>query len=391
MTRKLNRAFLIAGIFIVAAVGAGVLNTLKPPPQTRDLSNVAPLVNSMVREHHDASFRLASQGTVRPRTETVLSAEISGTIVGISPKYIAGGVFRAGEELLRIDPTNYEAAVDRAEAALTQRQIEFDGAEKLRSQGYRAESEYASAAAALAAARAELVNVRRNLERTRIRLPYDGMVRAKEADLGQYVNPGTRLGVTFATDYAEVRLPLTDNDLEFVDLPGAQDISATGSAEGPEVALSAVRKGRMQTWAARIVRTEGVVDEKSRVTYAVARIEDPYRMVSDSPAGEALPMGTFVAADIAGTHVQNTVRVPRSALRANNQLMVIDEKNKLEMRRVEILRADAKWAYIDHGVVAGERICLTTIESPLSGMVVRIDGESGADDATTQLAGAESN
>ena len=114
-------------------------------------------------------------------------------------------------------------------------------------------------------------------------------------------------------------------------------------------------------------------------------------MVSDSPAGEALPMGTFVAADIAGIHVQNTVRVPRSALRANNQLMVIDEKNKLEMRRVEILRAAAKWAYIDHGVVAGERICLTTIESPLSGMVVRIDGESGADDATPQLAGAESN
>ena len=391
MTRKLNRALLITGIFIVAAVGAGVLNTLKPPPQTRDLSNVAPLVNSMVLKHHDASFRLVSQGTVRPRTETVLSAEISGTIVGISPKFIAGGVFRAGEELLRIDPTNYEAAVDRAEAALTQRQIEFDGAEKLRSQGYRAESEYASAAAALAAAQAELVNVRRNLERTRIRLPYDGMVRAKEADLGQYLNPGTRLGVTFATDYAEVRLPLTDNDLEFVDLPGAQDISATGSAEGPEVVLSAVRKGRMQTWAARIVRTEGVVDEKSRVTYAVARIEDPYRMVSDSPAGEALPMGTFVAADIEGTRVQNTVRVPRSALRANNQLMVIDEKNKLEMRRVEILRADAKWAYIDHGVVAGERICLTTIESPLSGMVVRIDGESVADDVTTQLAGAESN
>jgi len=391
MTRKLNRALLIAGIFIVAAVGAGVLNTLKPPPQTRDISNFAPLVNSMVLKHHDASFRLVSQGTVRPRTETVLSAEISGTIVGISPKFIAGGVFRAGEELLRIDPTNYEAAVDRAEAALTQRQIEFDGAEKLRSQGYRAESEYASAAAALAAAQAELVNVRRNLERTRIRLPYDGMVRAKEADLGQYLNPGTRLGVTFATDYAEVRLPLTDNDLEFVDLPGAQDISATGSAEGPEVVLSAVRKGRMQTWAARIVRTEGVVDEKSRVTYAVARIEDPYRMVSDSPAGEALPMGTFVAADIEGTRVQNTVRVPRSALRANNQLMVIDEKNKLEMRRVEILRADAKWAYIDHGVVAGERICLTTIESPLSGMVVRIDGESVADDVTTQLAGAESN
>ena len=120
--------------------------------------------------------------------------------------------------MLRIDPTNYEVAVHRAEATLKQRQIEYDGAEKLRSQGYRAESEYASAAAALAAAEADLVNARRNLERTRISLPYAGMVRSKEADLGQYVNPGTRLGVTFATDYAEVRLPLTDSDLGFIDL-----------------------------------------------------------------------------------------------------------------------------------------------------------------------------
>jgi RND family efflux transporter MFP subunit len=377
MNRKVKRALLITSIFVVAIAGAGGLGMLKPPPQTRDVPDAAPLVDVMTLESFDANFRIASQGTVRPRTETILSAEVSGAIVSISPKFIAGGVFRKGEELMRIDPTNYTVAVDRAEAMLTQRQIEFDGAEKLRSQGYRAESEYASAAAALAAAKADLVNAQRNLERTRIGLPYAGMVRAKEADLGQYVNPGTRLGVTFATDFAEVRLPLTDQDLGFIDLPGAADISKSGSIAGPSVTLSAVQKGKTSSWQAQIVRTEGVVDEKSRVTYAVARIVDPYKLEPSDHSESALPMGTFVAADIVGTTVPNIVRIPRSALRANNQLMFIDSDDKLQVRRVDVLRADNQFAYLGGGAVAGDRISLTTIESPLNGMQVRTEVDSG--------------
>lgn len=384
MDRKAKRALLIVGIFAFAILGAFGLSKMKPPPQTKDIPAATPLVEVMTLEAYDTNFRIASQGTVKPRTETVLSAEISGAIVGISPKFIAGGVFANGEELLRIDPTNYAVAVDRAKATLTQRQIEFDGAEKLRSQGYRAESEYASAAAALAGAEADLVNAQRNLQRTRISLPYDGMVRSKEADLGQYVNPGTRLGVTFATDYAEVRLPLDDQDLAFIELPDAAAIRQTGAADGPLVELSATQKGQRRTWRARIVRTEGVVDEKSRVTHAVARIEDPYRLGPDANGEPPLPMGTFVAADISGTSIANVVRIPRTALRSNNQLILVDADNKLQIRNVDVMRADAEYAYLSGGALAGDRICLTTIESPLNGMKVRT--EPGTLDEDTQLA-----
>jgi RND family efflux transporter MFP subunit len=389
MNRKVKRALLIIGIFAVAIVGAGSLSKLKPPPQTRDIAGTAPLVEVLTLEAYDANFRIASQGTVRPRTVTVLSAEISGAIVGISPKFIAGGVFRKGEELLRIDPTNYAVAVDRASASLIQRQIEFDGAEKLRVQGYRAESEYASAAAALAAAKADLVNAERNLERTRISLPYDGMVKAKESDLGQYVNSGTMLGVTFATDSAEIRLPLTDQDLAFIDLPGAADIRQSGGVEGPLVTLSAIQKGELRSWQARIVRTEGVVDEKSRVTYAVARVEDPYRLATTGDGESTLPIGTFVAADIAGTTVIDVVRVPRSALRANNQLVFVDAENKIRVRSVDVMRADAEFAYLRGGAVAGDRISLTTIESPLNGMQVRTADDLDEDDNPPRLADAD--
>lgn len=388
MQYKSKRAFLIIGILAAAAVLAFGLGRLKPPPETKDIPDVAPLVQVMPLSAAPVSFRISSQGTVRPRTETILSAEVSGAVVSISPKFIAGGVFSKGEELLRIDPTNYLVAVDQAKATLTQRQIEHDGALKLRTQGYRAESEYASAAAALAAAKADLVKAERNLERTYISLPYDGMVRVKEADLGQYVNPGTRLGVTFATDYAEVRLPLTDQDLAFVELPDAADIAKTGAAEGPLADLSAIQKGRPAHWQSRIVRTEGVVDERNRVTYVVARIADPYSLRGDSAHETPLPMGTFVSASIEGTTVENVVRVPRSALRGNNQLMFVDDDNRLRISNVEIVRADAEYAYLRGGSMIADRVIITTLESPINGMKVRTEGDSVeiTDEGKQQLA-----
>ena len=375
MKRKAKRAVLIASIFVVAIGGAVGLSKMKPPPEIKETADVDILVNVLALEETTVGLTVRSQGTVRPRTETILSAEISGSIVSISPKFIAGGMFASGEALMRIDPTNYEVAVEQAEAFLTLRQIEFDGAQELKSQGYRAESEWASAAAALASARADLVRARRNLEKTAISLPYDGIVRSKEADLGQYVNVGTRLGVTFATNYAEVRLPLTDNDLAFVNLPNPADDIGYAEANGPIVELSAVQRGQSAQWQARIIRTEGVVDEKNRVTYAVARIEDPYKLLEGTGHESPLPMGTFVAANISGMTVENVIRVPRSAVRGGNQLMIVGDDNRLRIRAVDILKADARYAYLRGGAMPGERIILTAIESPINGMRVRTDDE----------------
>jgi RND family efflux transporter MFP subunit len=378
--KPVYRKFLLIPIILTIAGGAAaVLSQMKPEAPKKDVENLDLLVEVIELETSTQSFSITSQGTVRPRTETILSAEVSGSVVSISPKLIAGGVFQKGEVLMRLDPTNYTVAVDRAEALLAQRQIEFDGATKLRSQGYRAESEYASAKAALAAARADVVGARRNLERTYIQLPYEGMVLSKEADLGQFVNPGTRLGITFATDYAEVRLALTDRDLAFVDIPDPREVTRSGGADGPSVKLTAVQKGRLIEWDAQIVRSEGVVDEKSRVTYVVARIVDPYALHS---AGPSLPIGTFVAASIAGSNAVDIIPVPRGALRGADQVLIVNDDNEIEIRTVDVLRSDSSYAYLSAGVSAGERITTTAIEAPTNGMSVRTDADDDGDGET---------
>ncbi len=370
------RILLILGIPALALVAAVAMMSLRQEPPKKERVELDPLVDVVELERMTTNFEVRSQGTVRPRTETILSAEVSGTITSISPKFLAGGVFQANEVLMRIDPTNYEVAVDQANALVAQRQIEYEGAKKLRNQGYRAESEFASAAAALASAKAEQVRARRNLERTYIRLPYEGIVRSKEADIGQFVNPGTRLGITVSTEYAEVRLPLTDQDLAFVDLPGAAAVTKTGSASGPTVLLSAVQKGVRQEWQATIVRSEGVVDEKSRVTYAVARIADPYRLHSD---GSALPMGTFVTASIEGTAVADVFRVQNTAIRGSNRLLLVDADSRIRSRTVDVIRADSQFTYMT-GLNDGDRVVVSALEAPFDGMVVR----TAADDEETE-------
>lgn len=376
----------IPGILIVAVALAVIMSQFAPEPPKRDDRKLDLLVDVFPLDLTTEQFRVSSQGTVRPRTETILSAEVSGAIVNMSPKFVAGGVFAANEILLRIDPSDYRVAVNRTEALVKQRQIEYDGAKKLRSQGYRAESEYASAAAALAAAEAEFESAKRNLERTFIRLPYEGMVRAKDADLGQYVNPGTRLGVTFATDIAEVRLPLTDKDLKFVDLPVAAEVAKSGSAPGPSVRLTATRKGKQESWDAQVVRSEGVVDERSRVTYAVAEIRDPYRLHSD---GTPLPVGTFVAAEIVGLDSVAAIRIPRTALRGSDQVLVVTDEDKIDIRTVDIAYSDQAYVYVTGGVSPGERITTTAIEAPTDGMAVRTadSARNDGDNETVVIAG----
>jgi RND family efflux transporter MFP subunit len=375
MSFNAKRYLAIALILLVSLGGAGLLVAQKKPPEAEPIEDIATLVDVLDLVPTRVRFSVSSQGTVQPVVTTELVAEVSGPIISISDSFTAGGVFAANETLLQIDPVIYQAAVTQTEAILKQRQIEYDGIKRLDAQNYRSKIDLAAAEAALASAQADLVRARRDLDKTRVRLPYDGIVRAKVADVGQFVNAGTRLGTTFGTALAQVRLPLSQNDQRFLNLPEA---GSAGTLESPlPVTLSGRYRGRDATWLAHIVRTEGVIDETNRVTYAVAQITDPYRRLDDSPQSTPLPVGTFAGAQIAGLYVDNVLEVPRSALRGNGQLLFVDDESQLRLRTVDVIRSDADTAFVAASSVADRRLVLTTMESPVNGQQVRIAGDDG--------------
>jgi RND family efflux transporter MFP subunit len=356
-------------------------------PEIKDTSKQAVLVEASPAEVVSLHLSVSSQGSVKPRTQTTLVAEVPGKIVSVSPNFIAGGFFRAGEILLQIDPSDYQTGLLRAQANLASRQAQYAD-QKARSEqalkdwtnlGRQGEPsdltlrkpQLAEALAGVQAAEAELQEAQRDLERTRINVPYDGLVRAKQVDIGQFVSPGTPLGVTFSINTAEIRLPLSASDIEFLDLPSATRLD---KAHRIPVILSAENAGMSDRWQAEIVRTEGVVDETSRVVYAVAELVDPYGVLGQSTQPE-LRMGTFVKADIQGLRVENAVLLPRSVLRADNTVLIANEDNRLEIRPVTVVRAEPRKVYISGGIAQGDMVVTTAIDAPIPGILLTISGQ----------------
>lgn len=331
-------------------------------------------------------MEVRAQGTVTPRTQTTLVSEVSGLITSVSPSFVAGGFFSKGDVLVRIDDRNYRADVKRAQASVATAQTvvtrEAGLADYALADWERAKSLFQSSKAAsdlalrkpqlaeaianLEFARAELDKRNGDLDRTMIRAPYDGMVREKRADIGQFVASGTQLAVTFAVDIAEIRLPLPDRELAFLDL---QD-SRLNDGLGPEVILRAEIGGIEHSWRGKIVRTEGVFDERSRVLYLVAQIVDPYNQQGEMWS-YPLRMGTFVQATIAGRIAENIIKLPRSVLRHGNKVWIVNQDNELVPRTIDLLRSDRDSIYVSGGINSDDLVCLTILDNPLPGTRVR--------------------
>lgn len=371
-----------------------VVMTSKPKPQRGRPEIPAPSVRVIEAQPTSVQINVDTQGTVTPKREIDVVAEVGGKIIEVAPKFVSGGYFKKGDVLIRIDPRDYEYALTRAEAQLASAKqrlaLEEAEAEQARRDWVALgevgeptplvlrEPQLAEARANLNSAQAQLLDAKLDLERATIRAPFDGRVREKRADLGQYVNPGAGLGRVFSTDIAEIRLPLTDRQLSYLGLPyrPQDDVPAV------PVTIRATFAGKLHEWRAYIHRTEGAIDERSRVLYAVAEVIDPYSLLSDRSDVVPLSMGLFVEAEISGNQYDNVFALPRSALREANQLILVDEDEKLKFITVDVLRSDRETAYIQSGLTTGARVMSSVLENPVDGMIVRIydDEQTGREE-----------
>jgi len=365
-------------------LGAFAIVATAPSVEFKEPERAIPTVRTIAGTPTTLRHRVRTQGTVAPRTEADLVAEVSGRVVWLSPTFAPGGFFEQGDPLIRIETRDFELAVERQRATLKRAESEFEFAaseltrrEGLSSAGVASASQLGDARraasvaeAAVIDARAALEQARRDLERSQIRAPFDGRVREEHVDVGQFVTRGNVIGRLYATDYAEIRLPIPDHEIPFLDLPDPRRPSADPAALGPAVVLRAIFAGRPFEWTGRIVRTEGEIDEKSRMMNVVARVDDPYR-ASDAESRPPLAVGLFVEAEIVGPEAKDVIVVPRYAMRGESKLLVVDAKSRLHTRPVTVLRIDRDDVLIQGPLGAGERICVSPIQVVVEGAEVR--------------------
>jgi len=381
-------------IAALAVAGAFVIVATAPSVAHKEPERAVQTVRTIEARATTLRHRVRTQGTVAPRTEAELVAEVSGRVVWLSPSFAPGGFFAQGDPLLRIETRDFELAVERQRATLQRAQSEYEFAaselarrEGLSKAGVASASQLGDARraasvaeAAVIDARAALEQARRDLERSEIRAPFDGRVREEHVDVGQFVTRGNALGRLYATDYAEIRLPIPDHEIPFLDLPDPRRLSPGAAFEGPEVVLRAIFAGRPFEWTGRIVRTEGEIDERSRMMNVVARVDDPYR-ASDAESRPPLAVGLFVEAEIVGPEARDVIVVPRYAMRGDTTLLVVDAESRLHTREVRVLRIDRDDVLVQGPLGPGERICVSPIQVVVEGAVVRTvaDGAPAAD------------
>lgn len=395
------RLLLPPALIAVAIIIVVVLSNLRPSPDRTGPERLPPLVEYQYVEVAEHQFSVPGQGNVEPLHDTQIVTEVGGQITWVSPRFVAGGFFAEGEMLLQIDPFDYETALEEAKANVAR--AEAAVAEE-RARGQVAEAEWAaieegeapdlglrrpqlaSELAGLQSAEASLRKAERDLERTKIRAPFAGVLQSREVSLGQFVTAGNPIGRLYGTGRAEIRVPLTDLDLALLQVP------ATMSEDDPrpEVTLQATSGGQSREWQGRLVRTEGVIDTSTRVVFGVVAVADPYNREQDSPSHEVpLTFGRFVRVAIAGVTIPDLVELPRYALDPQQRVWVIVENDAgeqvIEPREVDIFRRHRDNIFISSGLADGDRVMLTQLDNPIAGTRVRTPADLEETEAADEV------
>ena len=363
---------IIAGIMIFF-----ILIISKPKSTPKPIEIIKPIVEVEKIYLKDMIVSVKSQGFVSPKTESQIYPEISGKIIKISDKLEDGASFKKGDILLQIDPIDYKLALKSAESNLAQAKLQLS-IERAESELARKEWEKIGdgkaseltlrtpqlnrAIAVVEAAEALLQQSKRNLEKTQISAPYDGLVRKKNVDIGTVIGPGYLIASVYAIDYVEVKLPIPDRELEYIEIP--LDGSRIVNSKQPRVVFKGLFGGENVVWNGKIVRMEADLDMKSRMATLISRVDNPYK--NKIP----LKVGQYVEAEIYGKKYKNIFSVPRDFIYQQDNIIIISPDSTIEIRKINILKIENNDVLIDSGIKNGELICLTNLDVLYNGMSV---------------------
>lgn len=375
----------IAAIFSLAS---GWFATHSPDSKRRPNPKVSQLsVETQVITPAPFAVKVASFGSVKPRIEGELVSQVAGKVTFISDSFRDGGYFQQNQLLLKIDPSEYELQVRIAESELnTAKQALIE--EKARADvaklewersGKRSSSASAlalrkpqleTAKAAIHSAEARLEMARLNLSRTQIRAPYRGRIRKKHVEIGQVVASGSKLAELFATDYMEIRLPIKNKDLPFLDLPenaSQQDNLAT-------VRFFSDLLQKNQSWEGKLIRTESAIDDATQQLHVIAQIGDPYKNINSK--NPPLKIGEYLTARIDGRTIENAIVIPNKSIYQGSYVYLVKD-NTVQRHDISILWQDDQQTLVGSGLAMNDELVITPIGQVISGTAVDVTARNG--------------
>ena len=384
--KKLIPFAIFGGLLLIA-----VIIRLNPPESQQRPAFSGPVMTVETRVVAETSYpiMLESYGTVQPRTRSMLVAQVGGQIVSVNENVRNGGFFEERDLLATIDPRDYEADVRISGAVLMDARQALAEAEARTNQAREDWARLGNTGEApdlvlriprLEAAKAKVISAESglqkstlDLERTNIVAPFAGRILRKLVDVGQVVSANTQLAEIYATDYVEIRLPLRNRDLPFIDLPESYRFANVSRATGGRVEIHS-NLGGEDTWDAVLVRTEGAIDETARQLHVIAQIDDPFGRSNEDQA--PLKIGEYVTAKLEGMTIPNALVIPNNTIYQGSYVYTVED-DILRRRDIEIDWQNDVEAIIGAGLAAGDVLVTTPLGQVTSGIRVTVVGEEG--------------
>ncbi len=373
----------------IAVLAAGGLVTywmLETTPQARPRPKhrSAALVEVKKVKFEDRKTVITAMGTVIPAKQIDLNSQVSGEVVHTAKDFIPGGLVRKGEPLLKIDPSEYELAVRQTagEVADVQTRLKLEKGRQLVARQEFAflkqhvsdeekdlilrKPQLESLQALLESAQAKHERAKLDLARTRINIPFNAVIRSTHVNIGARVTPATSLAAIAGTDtfWIEVLVPV--NRLQWIRIPSNN--GETGSvvkifdpaAWGPD----GYRIGR-------VIRLSPGLEEQGRMAKLLVSVQDPLVLLSENKENHRVLINAYVRVEIEGIGLSRAAVIDRGHIRDGEYAWIMDENDRLEIRKVTISFKDRTHVYVTGGIREGERLLTTDLSTPVSGMMLR--------------------
>lgn len=381
------RIALPVAILCIGLLGSAYLKSSGPKPQRKPPRKMISLVQVMPLQKSDETVSVRAMGTVVPAREVSLKSRVSGEIVRTHPEFAPGGFLSAGEEVLRIDPTDYELDLARkksqvADAAyrlkleLGHQEVAKREWQLLKGNKSAKDSDLAlrkphleKARADLAAARAELKGAELNLERTRITAPFNAVVRERHVERGSQVAAQEKLADLVGTDEYWVRVSVPVDRLRWLRIPRSTE------EEGADVAIRYGVEDEERT--GRVIKLLSDLASEGRMARLLVAVKDPLDLSNPASDRPPLLIGEYVQAGIKGRELTDVFRIPRSALRDGARVWLAAPDDTLSIREVETLWRDSDTVLLRKGLKTGDRLILSDIAAPVEGMPLRVSDAAG--------------
>jgi RND family efflux transporter MFP subunit len=382
--RRLAARLIPIGV-LVLAVGVGYVLTQTPPTaESRPAEQQATLVEVRTLDFTTRPVRVEAMGTVQPAQSVELMPRVGGEVASVNPNFIPGGVFKTGDQLLQIDPLDYELARRAAETVVTEAATALrieQGAQAVAVQDFELLGEVVTerdqdlvlrkpqlemAQANLASAEAALAVATVDLARTTVNAPFNAIVDDRPLSAGARVTPSTPVATLIGTDHYWIEVTLPVSDLKWITFPGPNDVVGSTVTITDDAAWAAG-----QTRTGTVLRLAASLEALGRLARVIVEVPDPLGLAD--PTLPRLLIGSFVRAEFEGRELENVAALPRDLLHADDRVWLLTDDGTLDIRDVQVALRGRDDVLIASGVAPGDRIITTNLSTPVQGIPLRVE------------------